>query len=306
MTRSVYRISLALLAAWSLTSSPTSAQDLSARREGENRWIPSLALVLGFSTQDIDGHISSRDLGGGEAPRAPTEDHKYANALEAGGSLELLTPTLPLPLSPRFFASGEIISVSAQKRWIAREGDPGKLMGIGGSVPELAIRGQGSSMRADPDNVLYGASLGISIPARVGDWQLWIKPSARYLRRKIYFDGNLSRAFKPVNPGPTRRLWLEGRGTLDVDAVGPGLEIEIDATRIKSIAASIYINGGAYRVLSDDSIKFSGTGFDSAGSSEYEATWRADINEWMYRADVGFRLKWLGLAPGWLGRGARD
>ena len=56
MHRRVYRISIALQAAWILAAIPTSAADRSAGDKHADRWIPSWALVFGFtgSGQDID------------------------------------------------------------------------------------------------------------------------------------------------------------------------------------------------------------------------------------------------------------
>ncbi len=309
MSRTVYRVSIVLHAAWILAASPAPAAAQSAAGgDHEDRWIPSLALVLGFTTQKQNGSVSSSQLIGaspGPVLRSFADNVRYSNSPEVGGSLELLTPTLPLPLRPRLFVAGEILNVSAQRRNLAVEGDPTGLAEPEGITvfPPESILGQGSTTLADLDTALYGASIGFSIPLQIGDWQLSIKPSARYIHRRATFTGKVFHAFRPVDTGPTRAVQLRGNDSLDVHAIGPALEIEIDTVRISSLAASVYVSGGGYRMLSDRTISFSNTALDSLGQSTYRAIWKADLDEWIYRADVGLRVKWLGLPSGWLGGG---
>jgi len=284
---------------------PAAAAEKSTERDGDDRWIPAIAVVVGFSTQEQQGTVSSIDLNDPLSPPRPANSNDaYTNALEIGGNLELLTPVLEIPLRPRFFIGGEIVNVSHQRRRIAAEGDPSGLKPPSNALyPENAILGQGSSTVTDLDNVLYGASIGLSIPLDIGDWKLSIKPSARYLHREITFEGRVMRAYRPFDFGPTSELVLIDHDSKGVDAVGPGLEIEIEAARVKSLVASFYFGGGAYRVLGDRSIAFSQTRQDSLGQSTYRANWTADLDQWIYRAGLGLRVKWLGLPSGWFGGG---
>ena len=170
MHRRVYRISIALQAAWILAAIPTSAADRSAADKHADRWIPSWALVFGFTAQEMEGEVSSQEVGGG--PLRPSADNeKTLISPQVGGSLELLTPELPLPLHPRLFIGGEILNVSNQKRDLAGEGDPTGVREPDDLVtfPAEAILGLGSEVVADLDNVLYGASVGFSIPMKIGD-----------------------------------------------------------------------------------------------------------------------------------------
>ena len=304
MSRTVLLILVAFHAAWLFAASPAEAADRS--RDGDDRWVPALALVLGFSTLDEQGAVSSADLGGPTPPRPFNDNHKFVTALEVGGSLELATPVLPIPLRPRFFIAGEIVNVSAQQRKIAAEGDPGRLIPPVNTIqfPEDAILGQGSATLGDYDTALYGASVGLSFPFEIGDWKLSVRPSARYLHRRATFQGLVTRAFRVIDAGPTSELVLRGKDSVDIHAIGPALEFEIEAARVDSIAASVYFGGGAYRLLNDRSISFSTTGQDSLGQSTYSANWTAELDRWMYRAGLGIRVKWLGLPPGWFGSGS--
>jgi len=317
MSRTVYRTSIVLHALWFLATSPAGAADPpSGASDDFDRWIPSLGIVLGFTTQKHKGTVNAAqevaafgtifDFPLGD--RVPAKGQKNFTSLLVGGTAELQTPQLlPFKWSPRIFIGGEIVNVSAQTRTFAREGNPSKLQEPDQAIfPSNAILGQGSSTRSDADTVLYGASVGVSFPIQIGDWRVSIKPSARYLNQEFDFYGvvlNAERQGILDNLPPTQTVEIRARKSLDVHAVGPGLEIEIDAARVKSIAASVFISGGAYRVLSDRDTAFSKLVEDNLQTGDYRGDFTAKIDPWIYRASAGFRVKWLGFSSGWLGRG---
>lgn len=314
MSRIVYRTSIVLCALWFLAAGPAVAADPSSdARDDFDRWIPSLALSIGFMTQDHEGTVNpTQIINGVNFPfpgREFAEGENNFTTTQVGGSVELQTPQLlSYRWSPRIFIGGEILNVSAQSRPLAREGNPSTLGDDGGDAdfPSDAILGQGSSTSSDADTVLYGASLGISIPVQIGDWRISIKPSARYLNQELLFQGvvlNAERSGLLGNRPPTNTIEIRGNDSLDVHAVGPGLEIEIDAARVGSIAASVFISGGAYNVLSDRKVAFSQRARDSLDTRTFQGDWTAEIDPWIYRANLGFRVKWLGFSSGWLGRG---
>ena len=181
MSRAVYPISIVLHALWLLAVSPAVAADPPTDARGDfDRWIPSLALTVGFTTQEHQGTVDScvLDAAGGSCAGRPAADRRVFNdnqkhftALQIGGSAELQTPRLlPHEWSPRIFIGGEISYVSAQRRPLAREGNPSKITFDPGAgpFPGNAILGQGSATYSDADTVLYGASIGVSIPVQIG------------------------------------------------------------------------------------------------------------------------------------------
>jgi len=316
MSRTVYRISIVLHALWLLAANSAAAADSSSDASDDfDRWIPSIGVTMGFSTQEHKGTVdSTKEVAAfGQIFQVPLNERifdagqKNLTTIQVGGTVELQTPQLvPHTWSPRLFIGGEIVHVSSQRRQIAREGDPSTLREPATAIfPDEAILGQGSATTSDADTVLYGASVGVSIPFEVGDWRISIKPSARYLKQKINFTGIVLDADREVFPGlpPTITVQLYGDDSLDVHAVGPGLEIEVDAARVGSLSASVFISGGAYNVLSDRSVSFSNTVQDNQGEGVYRGFWTAKIDPWIYRANAGFRVKWLGFSSGWLGRG---
>ncbi len=317
MSRTVYRISIVLHALWLLATSPAGAADPpSGASDDFDRWIPSVGLTVGFATQVHEGTVdSSQQLFAFGLPfDVPLDDRSFAadqknfTTLLVGGTVELQTPQLlPFKWSPRIFIGGEVLNVSAQQRPIAREGNPSTLEDAGPNpFPSKAILGQGSMTSSDADTLSYGAHIGVSVPVQIGDWRISIKPSARYLNQKILFRGIVLDAARTGPLGatpPTREVSITASDSVDVHAVGPGLEIEIGAARVGPLAGSVFVSGGAYRVLSERRVAFSRSVRDSLDSGNFRGDFTAEIDPWIYRADLGFRIKWLGFSSGWLGQG---
>jgi hypothetical protein len=308
MSRKVYRISIMLHALWMLTAGAALADDPSAPRVGDDRWVPSIALVLGFTTQKHEGSVAScrRGLFFCNIPFRPFDDgQQNINLLNVGGSILIETPTLPLPLNPKLFFGGEIEHVSSQRKALAKEADPKTELIEPDTLvfPDASILGQGSATYSDADNRQYGAVIGLSFPVDIGDWQLSIRPSARYLNQKFYFTGIVSDGDRPgvlAAPPPTTVVLLQGSDNLTVDAVGPALELELAAASVKGLAASVYVSGGAYRVLSDRDVFMRTQDTSTPATGVYRGTWTAEIDPWIYRASVGMRVRWVGGPSGWL------
>lgn len=279
--------------------------------EGSDRWTPSLALDVGISTNSIQGDSSSVELplpSTGEAPRPAVDNEKVALNPRFSGQLELRSPSLPIPLRPSFFFAGEVATVSSQERSVARENDPGPLIDPNPDSPALpnpdSVLGQGSNLSAGYRNYALGAIAGIAFPVRVNETQIWIKPSARYINQEVETEGAIVNVFGPNAVGATavRSVELFGEEKFDVHGVGPFLEIEAEVGKIGGIDASLFINGGSYRIVSDTSVRFQTTRADSDGTETYQATWETEIEEWLHRASFGLRLAWGGAPAGWLGQ----
>ncbi len=250
-----------------------------------------------------------------------------------GASLELMTPALPVPTRPRLFLSGEILPTFGSDRQIVVQEDPGCIRGPALDAPcardltgvpdvtfsEDSAQGEGTSLTTLFDTLTFGASLGVAFPAKLGKRQLRIKPSFGWIHYKVGAEGLVSNAkcaLDPstpqipndtactprtapgggVIPGFLRETTLEASGSQMFNALGGGLDIEVDTVRYGPVGASLFLGGGAYRNLGDRTIGLSTsqTFTDQLGNDVATADFEAEVDPWIYRAHVGIRFQWLG------------
>jgi hypothetical protein len=174
------------------------------------------------------------------------------------------------------------------------------------------------------DTLTFGANLGVAFPARLGKRQLRIKPSFGWLHYKVSADGLVSNAkcgpdtFTPgipndtactpritgggaIIPGDLRAFSLDGSDSLMFNAIGGGLDLEMDTVRYGPVGASLFLGGGFYRTLGDRTISFNDTQIEPPeppffGMDVATAQWEVKVDPWIYRAHVGIRFQWLGFA----------
>jgi hypothetical protein len=236
-----------------------------------------------------------------------------------GGSLEVMTPALPIPTRPRLFLSGEILPTFAADRDIAVRGNPGCITGPENGAPcvkddtsirpisfgEAAANGQGTTTNAEIDTLVYGATAGLSFPARFFKREFRFKPSVGWIRYKVSGTGIVVDAeCDPPNrctddfqgPGFLREATLEGSDSRTFDGIGPGLDLEMDVYRWGQLGVSLFLGAGAYHVLGDRTFSFSASQEfdDQIGIDIATATWEVEVKPWMYRAHLGIRFQWVG------------
>ena len=107
------------------------------------------------------------------------------------------------------------------------------------------------------------------------------------------------------------------------NAIGPGLEVEMQVHQVGPIDTTLYIDAHGYRVLGDRKVDLSdsttlncsnGTDFrlksqsDAAaanllcrvvfggqtGEDSYSARWSFKVDPWLYRIGLGLRFRWVG------------
>ena len=120
-----------------------------------------------------------------------------------------------------------------------------------------------------------------------------LKPSFEWIQVEEDFIGVTRRVVKLRQPsGRTdlsafRQISLTKIESKSFDAIGPGLELEADTTRLGAILTSVYVSGRAYHFLKSQDTTLSDT--NEFGET---ATWTFEPERWMYRVGVGFRLRW--------------
>lgn len=196
----------------------------------------------------------------------------------------------------------------------AAEGFPRRL-----SFSEDSALGRGSETVSEITRIVFGANAGVAVPFGVLGRQLRFKPSVAWINYRVQAtglvveadcnpagvctdtfraDGTLSRA------GNLREIILMGSASKRFNAVGPAIDLEVDTGRFGPLGASLFLGARFYRVLGDRSIglgnfahfdPLTGTG-PAVPAADGEASWDVDLDPWLYRAHVGFRLHWLGSA----------
>jgi hypothetical protein len=332
----LWLVVLAALCVLGPSGSPASAAS-AGTQAGEDRWVPSLTITSGVLFQPQEGAVDSLLLGPPTVPlRDPTDGDDLAVGPFVGGALELMTPALPIPTRPRIFVSGEIVPTFASERDLALEGDPFCVSGPEPDAPcatneprnpdgspvrarpfdENTARGQGSSTNAEIDTLVFGANLGVAFPLQFMGRQLRIKPSVAWIHYEIRADGVLVDAACTPNFGlssgctdvGTRTGYLrqperfQASASEKFNAVGPGLDVEMDAFRSGPLGISLFLGGRFYANLGDRKFSFGtqetvGAPSEPFGEDTAVARFEVEMDPWMYRAHVGIRLLWLGSRP---------
>jgi hypothetical protein len=317
-------------------ANPDAAQE-GGPQLGGRLWVPSLAISGGATFQNQDGAASSLlfedmnpvpvalqgTIGGDDLAVAPF----------VGGALELLSPPLPVPASPRLFVSGEFLPSFASERTVAVQGDPGCVRGpeptascakdevpgqrraSPGPFGEVSATGQGSEVRSEVDWLAYGASLGVAFPLRFRERELRVKPSFGWISYEVEATGLVVDAAcnpvsvctdvysntwvpgqPPVQTGFLRETTLVGQTSQRFNGIGPGLDVELDVGRFGPLGASLFVGGRAYHLLEDRTLSFgaSESFSDVLGNDTATASFEVEIDPWTYRAHVGIRFHWLG------------
>ena len=230
-----------------------------------------------------------------------------------GVTLELMTPALDIvPGKPRVFAAFEILPTYASELTVALSGAATELRAPENLEPQFfsvnAIEGSGSRVTAEVMTTVLAANLGPAFAFEYRDRVLRLKPSVAWLRWGVITEGKSLDAFKndpvvfqnqePLYGSFIRNVDVRGRSSGFFNAVGPGLELEIELGRRGDFRPVMYASGFAYRTVGEDTIVYqgsSGTINDTLGQATYLATYTFQVDDWSYRAAIGFRLRWVGL-----------
>ena len=253
-----------------------------------------------------------------------------AIAAFVGPEVELMAPALPIPTRPRFFLGAEILPTFAADRNLAGVGDPTCVKGpepgdvcatqeILGPPRDTAYgqdvaNGQGSVVTTTYDTLSYGADLGVAFPVDAGERHLRIKPSFGWLSYEVEVSGRVVDATcnptnqctpvqqnpgGPILPGSFRQTILTAHDTKRFNAIGPGLDVEVDTGHYGPLGTSLFLGGHAYYTLGNREIQITDTqvypqdGLPLAGQA-VSARWDAEFKPWIFRVGVGLRVQWLG------------
>lgn len=310
----------ALLAA--LPAARAAGEEAGARssQKGDDRWVPSLAVISGLTVQEWNGSVSSQTCPGCTLPspnavplRNPASGGDRDVSPYVGGNFELMSPALPIPTSPRLFIGGDLFAAFGTERSVAQEGDPGRLRSPlppgAGNTPfgEDSVLGQGSATQAELDTTVYGAHAGISFPFELYGRALRVKPLFAWIRYQVDVKGlladpqctvqlNSTQCNTDLANGFLRSTRLESKGDDRFDGIGPGVDLEMDTGQFGPLGTSLFIGGRLYRLMGNRKVELGALAEfnDALGPAESSARWSFEIDKWMYRVGIGMRFQWLG------------
>lgn len=296
---------------------------------GENRWIPSFAIVSGVTVQKQKGRVDSFIIESSNPVLAPMQPMARGDSIVVspfvGGSLEIMTPTWHVPSRPRLFLSGEILPTFGTDRDLAVQGKPGCIRGPAPNAPcardedgtrrfpfaQDVANGRGSRTSAQLERWVFGASVGAAFPFEISDRKVLLKPSFSWINYKLRASGlvidvrcdptSVCTDYTPnpggaTIPGFFREMRLAQDERQRYNGIGPGIDLEMQAARYGPIGASLFVGARAYYIVDSEVMRFRKVQAysDQAGNAITEANWRVEVDDWMYRAHVGLRFNWLG------------
>lgn len=299
-------------------------QTLSDEERLARMWLPSISITLGFTSQEWTGRQESFVLP--EPPGTATPvvvqpaDRKndWAVTPSIGAQLELMSPELPVPSTPRFFVGAEVIPLFGFERKLGRTGDPGLLLSPlpdpnqPAAFPARNFRGQGAEVTAETRDIAWGAYAGLSFPIEIFERTVRIKPNVAWMRYRIGFTGFVSdgECNGPPIPGQAgsqncnapsslvRVIALNAGQSETFHAVGPGLDLELETLGGDGFGSSVFAGFKAYNVLTDTNVDFQTSQVFNDGVSatpqRVSARFATEIDDWVYRFMIGFRLEWQG------------
>lgn len=294
-------------------------------QEGADRFVPSLAVTSGVYVQVWDAAFASeicRSCSFPDPASTPFRPSDQDSTLDVTpyvhGVFELMTPEFSLPGSPRLFVGGEFGGSFGIERLVAREGDPSQVGsplppgGEGTGFEEDTATGQGTALIGVRDTLTFGAHAGLALPFEFLGRPVRLRTSVGWVRYGIEVSGTLQDAEctpagsstqcspEAASDGYLRAVSLNVTETAQFDGIGPGLELEMDTGRFGPVGSSIHVGARAYRILGDRDVSFRTTTLvtdDSLGRDEQFARYSFEVDEWLYRVGIGFRLSWLGNRP---------
>ena len=161
---------------------------------------------------------------------------------------------------------------------IQSNGQPGSPFGLGCNCPygfgcytEEAITGAGAKTTATVARNVFGAAVGVALPFEMFGRKLMLKPSFGWIRYQVDVSGTVLRGIKSQvdvsqnNPPAFRPLpvirfiELYDSATPTYNAIGPGLELEMEVHQAGPVQASLFLDAHGYRVMGDRKVKLSGS-----------------------------------------------
>ena len=124
----------------------------------------------------------------------------------------------------------------------------------------------------------FGAAVGVALPFEMFGRKLMLKPSFGWVRYQVDVSGVALRGIKPqvdtsqnnppaLRPLPVvRYVQLFDSATPTYNAIGPGLELEMEVHQVGPVETSLFLDAHGYRVVGSRKVKLSDTTSRSCGT----------------------------------------
>jgi len=271
--------------------------------EANARWVPGLSIYGQGMIQERSGSVESVERG------LQSDSTRDVFAI-LGFSAELSTPALSrLPADPRVFVHVDAALAFDTEEPVATEGDPGpiKINSVGNTgvvSPVVGSEGQGSATRVEAQSPIVSAGLGLAFELSLWDRKLRIKPSVEWewqedqLRQLIGAVESNGTNPASCNMPSCRTLFLDETAKQGFHSIGPGLELEIESTRIGDTVLTVYASGRAYHLLGSRGFELENfgiwktNGVRQAGRRPTKLTSTYERDPWHFSIGVGLRFLW--------------
>ena len=147
-----------------------------------------------------------------------------------------------------------------------------------GCFSEEAITGAGTKTTATMGRDVFGAAVGVALPFEMFGRKLMLKPSVGWIHYQVDVAGTVLRGIKSeVDVGTgnsprfrglpvTRFVQLSDSATPGFNAIGPGLELEMEVHQVGPVETSLFLDAHGYRVVGSRKVKLSDTTSRSCGT----------------------------------------
>ena len=273
------------------------ATGLANAEDAAGRWVPGLSFVTGALVHEREGAIESVERGGGVG------DSRPAFAFVGVGA-ELSTPALVRSgVRPRLFVRSDVSWSLDRDEGLVNQDDPGvPIVPAINNYPVLGVSGQGQAMRVRALPLTVASGLGVSLAFDALGREFRIKPSVNWIWQRDEINlrfGHVESEGPNVDfCAPCRSVSIDTKLREDRHALGPGLEIEIDAARRRDLVMTLFAGVEAHRLLGDSRVDVSGIGswttdgVPSVGRAPSTLSGTYERSDWSYRVRLGLRVLW--------------
>lgn len=272
----------------------------------DRRWIPSASFYSFGQAEQRTAQMSSDIRLRPSSPPIDRDDQTLGLFWSIGGTLDLASPVvLDVPGKPRLFTHADVGWTYDLEDPVVTQGDPGEQPELPpGSSVVVAIKGVGSSVRAEAKPLVLSGGLGTVFEFEALDRGIRVRPTLEWMYRRDTIKntaggGEVEGAGTSQCVPTCRVVYIKNQTEKAFHSLGPGLEVEADIGRRGDFLFGFYGAFRAFYVVSDRKANMESRGewtrLDNGQPSTRDDTilrTRYEREPWHYRFGVGLRILW--------------